>query len=114
MQLKRILSPERSSRNKPTREPQGPSQLLLLADELLLSIVEQIDSQEALHNLAATCSRLRNFAEPKIWRSVLVTRGEHAEQVAQAMDSPIRIDAIHELAIRYDHHHEGMLPLFAA
>jgi hypothetical protein len=42
--------------------------LLALADELILSIIEQIDSREDLNSLATTCSRLQDLTEPYIWR----------------------------------------------
>lgn len=76
--------------------------LLRLVDELLLNIIDQIDSQRDLCNLAATCARLQGLAEPYIWRSLLVLSGEHARNIAKALDTrDQRVDFIQELSIRY-------------
>ncbi|KAI8930944.1 hypothetical protein NX059_011959 [Plenodomus lindquistii] len=76
--------------------------LLSLVDELLLSIIDQIDVHETLCNLAATCMRFQGLIEPYIWRSVLVTKGGHARRVATALDSrEERMEYIQELSIRY-------------
>lgn len=83
----------------------GPHEgLLALADELLLSIVDFIDSRDTLCKLASTCRRFQGLAEPAIWRSLLVTKGFHAMQIATAMDSrEIRTDYVQELVVRYRH-----------
>ncbi|KAF2634468.1 hypothetical protein P280DRAFT_511886 [Massarina eburnea CBS 473.64] len=85
-------------------EPQQPPEtgLLALVDELLLAIIDQVDSHTTLCNLAATCSRLRGIAEPYVWRNLLITRGDHAREVAYALDSrEARPSYVHELSIRY-------------
>jgi hypothetical protein len=83
-------------------QSQPQSGLLALVDELLLAILDQIDSKEALCNLSATCFRLQGLAEPYVWRSLLVTKGSHARHLAVALDSrEVRTSHVHELSIRY-------------
>jgi len=90
------------------RSSQG--RLLSLVDELLLSIIDQIDTRRTLCNLAATCMRLDSLIEPYIWRSLLVLQGDHARQIATALDSRHeRIEYVQELSIRYrDEHRDGI------
>lgn len=86
-----------------TQAQHGSFQLFSLADELILSIIEQIDSHHALCSLAATCSRLQSLTEPFIWRSLLVLTGSHVGKLVQAFDQrPERLSSIQELAIQYD------------
>lgn len=87
--------------------------LLALVDELLLLIINQIDSKEALCNLASTCRRFQALSEPYIWRSLLVTNGDHARFIAAALDvREARADYVQELAIRYpDNDREGIQEL---
>ena len=76
--------------------------LLSLVDELLLNIIDHIDTQQALRHLAATCARLRGLVEPYIWRKLLVLKGSHAREVAAALDSrPVRVEYIRDLSVRY-------------
>jgi hypothetical protein len=76
--------------------------LLRLVDELLLNVLDQINSPRDLCNFAATCTRLQGLAEPFIWRSLLVLDGTHAQNIAAALDSrDVRVDFIQELSIRY-------------
>lgn len=84
--------------------------LLALVDELLLSIIDQIDSKAALCNLAASCRHFQSLAEPYVWRSLLVTSGDHAKSIAAALDSrDARSSYIQELMIRYpDHLKDGI------
>jgi hypothetical protein len=76
--------------------------LLALVDELLLSIIDQIDSHDALCNLAASCRRFQGLTEPYVWRSLLVTSGDRAKSIAAALDTrETRSSYIQELSIRY-------------
>lgn len=76
--------------------------LLCFVDELLLNVLDQIESRKDLCNLAATCARLQGLAEPYVWRSLLVLSGSHAHNIAAALDRrDARVDFIHELSIRY-------------
>jgi hypothetical protein len=86
------------------------SGLLALVDELVLAIIDQIDSKETLCNLSSTCSRFQGLTEPYIWRSLLVTNGSHARRVAASLDSrETRPSHVHELSIRYpDDKKEGI------
>ncbi|KAF2707963.1 hypothetical protein K504DRAFT_458444 [Pleomassaria siparia CBS 279.74] len=85
----------------------GAWSILSLVDELLLCIVDQIDSHEALCNLAVTCSRFQGLVEPYCWRSLLVTKGRHASRIALALNNRVeRIGFIQDMAIRYDYKHE--------
>ena len=89
------------------------SGLLALVDELLLSIIDQIDSRDALCNLASTCRRFQGLTEPYIWRSLLVTHGDRAKSIAAALDlREARSDYVQELAVRYpDNDREGIQEL---
>jgi hypothetical protein len=86
------------------------SSLALLADELLLNVIEYLDSHAALCNLAATCRRFQGLTEPYIWRSLLVLNGTHALNIAAALDGQDdRIEAIQEISIRYkNEYREGI------
>ncbi|ORY14021.1 hypothetical protein BCR34DRAFT_586056 [Clohesyomyces aquaticus] len=75
--------------------------LLSLADEILLSIIEHVDSNAALSCLAATCSKLRGLVEPFIWRELLVTRDIHSTKVITALLQSNRFSYIQDLAICY-------------
>lgn len=89
-------------RQAETQQSSQQSGLLSLVDEILLTIIDHIDSRETLYNLAATCSHLQGLTEPYIWRSLLVTKGDHARDIARALDSrEERVSSIHELSIRY-------------
>lgn len=89
---------------------QQTSRLLSLADELLLGIIDHIDSRHALINLALTCSKFRNLAESFIWRDLLILTGKHAQCVAAALDSrEARILHVQDLSVRYkDPHKNGI------
>jgi hypothetical protein len=90
----------------------GPanSGLLRLVDELLLNVIDHIDTHDALINLAATCTRFQGLVEPYIWRKLLVLKGAHARRVVEALDSQDeRADYVQDLSIRYqDDHREGI------
>ena len=98
--------------NRPTETHLDAPQsgLLALVDEVLLAIIDQIDSKETLCNLASVCARFQGLTEPYIWRSLLVTKGSHARRVAASLDSrETRPSHVHELSIRYpDEHREGI------
>jgi hypothetical protein len=95
----------RMSRQEPayTQLALASGGLLSLVDELLLSVIDQIDSKETLCTLALTCTRFQGLVEPYIWRNLLVLTGRHARHIMQALDSrEERVDYIHSLAIRYE------------
>ncbi|CAI6342187.1 unnamed protein product [Periconia digitata] len=98
--------------SRATEPPQQPPSSILsaLVDEVLLSIIDQIDSRENLINLACTCARFQSLVEPYLWRSLFVTRGDHAREVACALDSrEQRPSHVRELSIRYrDEDREGI------
>jgi hypothetical protein len=86
----------------------GSSQLLSLADELILAIIEQIDTEETLLNLAATSPRFLALTEPFIWRQLLVLRGSEARKLCTALRTrPQRASLIQDLAIQYVEEHEA-------
>ncbi|KAF8862510.1 hypothetical protein BDZ45DRAFT_189292 [Acephala macrosclerotiorum] len=86
------------------------SRLLTLADELLLKVVEQIESKDDLAALSLTCSRLQAFAEPFLYGSILVRKGKHAIRLCYALQRrPARASSIRKLRIPYLHkHREGI------
>jgi hypothetical protein len=76
--------------------------LFSLVDELLLNILEHVDSRASLQNLACTCSRLQALVEPFIYRSLLILSGEHATQIVKCIRSrEDRAWGIRTLQIRY-------------
>ncbi|KAH7082843.1 hypothetical protein BKA63DRAFT_404109 [Paraphoma chrysanthemicola] len=82
--------------------------LLSLVDELLLNIIDFIDSHKALCQLAATCMRFQGLVEPYVWRNLLVLKGSHALQIARALDSrEERIEYIQNMSIRYEDDHRS-------
>ncbi|KAK3079878.1 hypothetical protein LTS18_003696 [Coniosporium uncinatum] len=84
----------------------GPN-LLDLAEELVLNVIEQINSQLALCNLARTCRRLQELTEPYIYSTVLVRTGKDAETLLESLFArPKRLSSILDLAIRYRHDRE--------
>ena len=84
------------------RLPRPESGLLALVDELLLSVIDQIDCHESLCNLAATCLRFQGLVEPYVWRSLFITNGSHAHNVACALDShEPRTSYVYDLSVRY-------------
>lgn len=100
-----------------SRQAPGATQLVLnecgrlsLVDELVLNIIDLVDCQKSLCNLAATCTRFQRLVEPYIWRSLLVLSGGHARKIAQAFDSrDARVDCVQEISIRYqDRHKHGI------
>lgn len=102
----------RMSRQEPgsTQLALAPHGLLSLVDELLLTIIDHIDSRQALCNLAVTCTRFQDLVEPYIWRELLVLTGNHARNIAAAFDKrEARIDYVKSLAVRYkDGEREGI------
>lgn len=84
-----------------------PSGLLSLVDELLLNIIDHIDSREALVTLALTCMRFQSLVEPYIWKDLLVLTGRHARHISQALDSSdTRVDCVQSLSVRYEDKHK--------
>jgi hypothetical protein len=76
--------------------------LLSLVDELLLNILEHVNSRASLQNLACTCSRLQALVEPFIYRDLLILSGEHAVQIVKSIQSrENRVWGIRTLQIRY-------------
>ncbi|KAH7093459.1 hypothetical protein FB567DRAFT_515383 [Paraphoma chrysanthemicola] len=100
----------RMSRSEPgiTQLALADHGLLSLVDELLLNIIDYIDSHAALCQLAATCMRFQGLVEPYVWRNLLVLKGSHALQVARALDSrEERIEYIQSMSIRYEDDHRS-------
>lgn len=80
------------------------SRLLALADELLVTIIDLVESKPDLCSLAVTCSRLQALAEPTLYQSILVRKGTEALRLAGAiLGRPIRTTFIKSLQIRYMH-----------
>jgi len=102
----RHFRPVHGPRMAPTKQTPLPCEglsLQSLADELLLCIIDQIDSQEALCNLAATCSRFQGLVEPYCWRSIIVTKGSHASRIAFSLNNRVeRIAFVEQLTVRYN------------
>lgn len=78
-------------------------QLLNLADELLLAIVDQIDDGRTLCNLARTCSKFQMLSEPHIYKSILILNGTLAKDILAKgfTKRRARLSAVQDLAIRY-------------
>jgi hypothetical protein len=106
----RPVSGPRMNSAEDAPQPIGEWSLSTLVDELLLCIIDQIDSHETLCNLAATCSRFQGLVEPYCWRSLLVRKGRHASRIALGLNNRVeRIGFVQDLAVRYnDSHEEGI------
>jgi len=93
------------SNEAPITEPEMVprfSGLLDLADELLLSIIEQVEKPKDLCNFALTCLRIQALVEPFIYRSILIRTGDQAVNlVCSTKARPVRASAIQTLEIRY-------------
>lgn len=75
--------------------------LLELADELLLSILEQVEHQDDLRSLARTCSRIQDLVDPLLYRSIFYTsRPQLLALGARIHARPQRIAAIRSLESR--------------
>ena len=102
----------RMSRQEPgsTQLALAPNGLLSLVDELLLNIIDHIETHQALCNLAATCMRFQDLVEPYIWRDLLVLKGSHARNVATSLDRrDARVDYVKTLSVRYkDDYRDGI------
>ena len=89
-----------------TQQPQ--SRLLALVDELLIGIVDFVESKYDLHSLALVCSRLQGLTEPALYRSILIRKGTTALRVFSAiMSRPARASFIRQLQLRYMYAHRG-------
>jgi hypothetical protein len=81
---------------------QSASQLLALADELLIEIISQIEDRQSLCCLARVSPRLQGLAEPYIYDSILTRTGDQARNLVQLFESRnARLRAVHDLQIRY-------------
>jgi hypothetical protein len=80
--------------------------LLALVDELLLEIVDFVESKDDLCKLARVCSRLQGLTEPALYRSVLIHKGSTALRILSAILSrPVRVSFIRQLQVRYMYAH---------
>ncbi|KAE9378628.1 hypothetical protein N431DRAFT_477846 [Stipitochalara longipes BDJ] len=78
--------------------------LLELVDELLIGIIDHVESKDDLRSLVLACSRLQGLAEPALYQFILIRRGVEAVQLSDAISSrPIRASFIRSLHIRYLH-----------
>lgn len=98
------------SESSPTNYNPPSHGILSLVDELLLSIIDQVDGHKELCSLAVTCMRLQGLVEPYIWRKLLILTGSHARLIAQSLNSrDERLSYIKEISIRYkDEYRDGI------
>lgn len=81
--------------------------LLDLVDELILSIIAEINSLHALRSLARTCSRLQVLAEPAIYHHIFLRTPEDASSLATSIVSrPDRLHAIRSIEARQQYNRE--------
>lgn len=77
-------------------------ELLDLVDELVLSILEEIDSAQDLRSLARTCSPLQALSEPLLYRDIALHSRRDALTLASSIVSrPSRLQAIRKIDVRY-------------
>ncbi|KAF2798175.1 hypothetical protein K505DRAFT_119732 [Melanomma pulvis-pyrius CBS 109.77] len=62
-------------------------QLLLLATEIILSIVERVDDPSDLISLAQTCTNLQPIAEAELFKAINVRNGKHAQNLSKVLHS---------------------------
>lgn len=74
-----------------------------IPNELLLTIVDQIDDRATLCSLAGTCSKFQLVSEPHIYKSLLILDGSKVKAVLAKsfVTRPARLSAIQDLAVRY-------------
>lgn len=80
-------------------------QLLSLATEIILSIVELVDGPSDLISLAQTCTELQPIAEAELFKAINVRNGKHAQNLSEVLHSrPERFKYVQRLEatpIRY-------------
>jgi hypothetical protein len=87
--------------DSPHHDQQG-SRLMTLADELILSIVEQITDIETLRNFALTCRKSQGRAEPYLYRTLNFHDGQAVVQFQEALTAnDDRGRYVEYLAVRY-------------
>jgi len=78
--------------------------LLSLIDELLISIIQHVESKDDLCSLVLACSRLQGLAEPALYRFILIRKGTYAIRFSGCIARrPVRASFIRALHIRYRH-----------
>ncbi|KAF1992015.1 hypothetical protein K402DRAFT_399947 [Aulographum hederae CBS 113979] len=82
--------------------PRPPLRLFDLAEELILAIIEQIDSSDALCALARTSPRLQSLTEPYIYSDIFIRTGDETRNLSNLFTKRIeRAWAVQNLTVRY-------------
>jgi len=78
--------------------------LLALVDELLIGIIQHVQSKDDLCSLVLACSRLQGLAEPALYQFILIRKGTEAVRLSESIvRRPIRASFVRTLHIRYKH-----------
>lgn len=90
--------------------------LLDLPNELIVTILEHIDSRISLRHMSRTCRRMQKLTEPVLYRSALIRTGSETDKLVTALQArPARAAALHRLDIpchqRYVQSFEGIAHL---
>jgi hypothetical protein len=87
---------------------QPRSHLLALVDELLMGVVDFVESKHDLCSLARVCTKLQGLTEPALYRNILIHKGVTAIQISSAIvNRPVRASFIRQLEVRYMYGHRG-------
>lgn len=74
--------------------------LLSLPSDLIHPIIDSVDDRSDLLSLAQTCTQLRSLTEARLFKSIKVQHGKHAERLSAVLDvRPARYGYVQNLEV---------------